>query len=405
MDSRRPPIVAVITGANSGLGYAIACRLIVEFFTPQPAPTTDPKSLVVCLTTRSREKAETALANLAAFASSKLPESARRRLELQYITLDLASLISVTAAAVELRKRYARIHYVFCNAAVIPFVRLDWFKAARQFATGLVDAMTQPRYQVQGVGWLTDAHAALPGLQSGPADREDTQPAVSPDLGMAFTANVFGHYYLIHEMIPTLLARRGQDDEVSRVIWIGSIESKPSAFDIKDIQGIKSTTAYESSKTLTDILVLGSHLPQTETQYRAYASSKDEQRTADAAAGETIPPVFLVAHPGVVSTTIVALPWWQTQGKILGFWLCKALGSPWHCIDPYIGANAPVWLALSPHIKLLKGRKWGSASSWKESEIVIETKVDVDIARYAEKVWSEMERLRSFWKYRLDHRT
>ncbi|KAF3905413.1 hypothetical protein ABW21_db0209432 [Orbilia brochopaga] len=365
MNSRRPPTVAVITGANSGLGYAIACRLIVEFFAQQTAPTVEPEPLVVCLTTRSREKAKTALESLAAFAASKLPESARRRLELQYILLDLASLSSVTAAAIELRKRYARIHYVFCNAAVIPFVRIDWLKATQQMATGVVDAMTQPRYQVQGVGWLTDAHEALLAPQSSHTGVEAaptaSQLGASSNLGMAFTANVFGHYYLIHEIMQTLHAHRGQEDKVSRVIWIGSIDCNPHGFDINDIQGIRSTTPYQSSKTLTDILVLGYQLPQTEKQRRAYVSTADEHQKSDTRSEETVPPVFLVAHPGVISTTIVALPWWQTHGKMLGFWLGFTGG-----------------------------------------EIIIETKVDVDVYRYSEAVWSETERLRVFWKSRLN---
>ncbi|KAK6332714.1 3-keto-steroid reductase, variant 2 [Orbilia brochopaga] len=285
---------------------------------------------------------------------------------------------------------------------------MDWLKVAQQFMTGVVNAMTEPRYQVQGVGWLTEAHAALdvPQLSKGgvEAASADSQSSASPDLGMVFTANVFGHYYLIHEIMTTLHAHRGQEDEASRVIWIGSIDSNPHGFDIKDIQGIKSTTPYQSSKTLTDILVLGHQLPQTEKQYRAYVSTATGHQRSDTSIGETIAPVFLVAHPGIISTTIVALPWWQTHGKILGFWLCKALGSPWHCIDPYIGANAPVWLALSPHVEMAKGTKWGSGSGWRDTELIIETKVDIDVARYSEEVWAEMERLRSFWKSRLDSR-
>ncbi|KAF3078242.1 3-keto-steroid reductase [Orbilia oligospora] len=387
------PTVALITGANSGLGYAIACRLIVEFFNPgidgYPAVASDPGTLIVCLATRSVEKALSAITGINTFLTSRLSEGARSRLKLAHITIDLSSPRSVIAAATELRNRYRRIHYVFCNAAVVPFVRIDWAIAARQIATNFIEAMTVPRYKVQGVGWLTEvqshkSHAAEP----------------LPELGAAFAANVFGHYYLLHEIMKTLHASVAVSETPSRIVWVGSIESDPLTFDIDDIQGIKSIRPYESSKTLTDILVLGSYLPEAQEYFRSYITiPMSSNYTAPA---ESIAPVFLIAHPGIVSTTIVAIPWWQTYAKNVGFWLCRAFGSHWHCIDPFIGANAPVWLALSPHVDLIKGRKWGSACLWGSGEMVLETQVDSDVAAQSAHLWSQMETLRKLWKTTLE---
>ncbi|KAF3213886.1 3-keto-steroid reductase [Orbilia oligospora] len=352
------PTVALITGANSGLGYAIACRLIVEFFNPgidgYPAVAPDPGTLIVCLATRSVEKALSAITGINTFLASRLSEGARSRLKLAHITIDLSSPKSVIAAATELRNRYSRIHYVFCNAAVVPFVRIDWAIAARQIATNFIEAMTVPRYKVQGVGWLTEvqsykSHAAEP----------------LPELGAAFAANVFGHYYLLHEIMKTLHASVAVSETPSRIVWVGSIESDPLTFDIDDIQGIKSIRPYESSKTLTDILVLGSYLPEAQEYFRSYITIPMSSNYTPPA--ESIAPVFLIAHP-----------------------------------DPFIGANAPVWLALSPHVDLIKGRKWGSAYLWGSGEMVLETQVDSDVAAQSAHLWSQMETLRKLWKTTLE---
>ncbi|KAF3923765.1 hypothetical protein AA313_de0200883 [Arthrobotrys entomopaga] len=391
------PIITLVTGANSGLGYAIACRVVLEFLDQSGtvAGSNCNRRLVLCLTTRSSGKARIAIANLTAFLTSRLSEDAFRRVQLDHITIDLSSIVSVMAAATELRRRYSRIHHVFCNAAVVPFIRIDWLKAVHQFATGFVDAMTVPRYKVQNIGWVTDAHQAL--LVSQPASTR--QPTLS-ELGAAFTANVFGHYFLLHEIMQLLHSPINSHDGPSRIIWIGSIESDPLTFNIEDLQGIKATKPYESSKTLIDILVLGCHLPETEKYYRSYTTPpQDGLSTFDSP--ETNPPIFLIAHPGIISTEIVAVPWWQSRAKIIGFQICKFLGSPWHCIDPFIGANAPVWLALSPHVEMIKGVKWGSGCNWGTGEFVLETRVEANITSHASRLWDQMENLRMLWKSRL----
>ncbi|KAK6330133.1 3-keto-steroid reductase [Orbilia blumenaviensis] len=398
--------VALITGANSGLGYAIACRIIIEFFTPRsdgyPAiPETG--SLVICLATRSVEKAQSSIKNINDYLllSRLSPEDVKSRLVLAHVTMDLSSPASVVAAAAELRNRYSRIHYVFCNAAVVPFVRIDWLMAARQMATNFIEAMTVPRYKIQGVGWLAETD---PKLYSSSSPSNGGHAAEQPpELGAAFAANVFGHYYLLHEIMQTLRAPAVAPANPSRVIWVGSIESDPLTFDIDDIQGIKSTQPYESSKTLTDILVLGSYLPASREYFRSFTAASNPS-SEPATPANSIPPVFLIAHPGIISTTIVPVPWWQSYAKNAGFWLCRAFGSPWHCIDPFVGANAPVWLALSPHVDLIKGRKWGSACIWGSGEIVLETQVDSDVAAHSAQLWSQMEALRKVWKIRLEPR-
>jgi 3-keto steroid reductase len=49
----------------------------------------------------------------------------------------------------------------------------------------------------------------------------------------------------------------------SRIIWIGSVTTLPHFFSLSDIQCVRARGAYESSKRLTDLLVLTSEFPST----------------------------------------------------------------------------------------------------------------------------------------------
>ncbi|KAF3939823.1 hypothetical protein ABW19_dt0203808 [Dactylella cylindrospora] len=375
--------------------------MTVEFFATKPT-----SNLVVCLATRSIEKAQKAISQLKDFLDANLSSELVQRVQLHHIILDLSSIQSVTAASDVLLKRYYRIHHVFCNAAMVPFVRIDWLGAAQQIAFEFMNAFTAPNFKVQGVGWLTDANRQIligrkgSGTANTGSRIGDSGDGLPTDLGAAFAANVFGHYYLLHEIMPLLHASPAPQDVRSRIIWIGSIESNPAAFDINDIQGIKSKLPYESSKTLIDILVLGSTIAEVDSYVQSFMKPTPTS-TRGIDFEETTQPIFLLAHPGIVSTPIVAIPWWQTHAKLAAFWLCKALGSPWHCIDPYVGANAPVWAALSSHLDKVQGRKWGSGLTLRGGEIILETPVDSDVTGLSKQLWSEMERLRLLWKSRL----
>lgn len=130
---------------------------------------------------------------------------------------------------------------------------------------------------------------------------------------------------------------------------------------------------------------------------------------------------------------------------ILATYIARWLGSPWHTIRPYIGATAPVWLALSPQETLdemeskERGKgKWGSATDWRGRERVMRTEVEgwgyggviggiEEIGREGKKgrmrgveamtrekreafeelgrvCWREMEELRKEWERRLNER-
>ncbi len=127
------------------------------------------------------------------------------------------------------------------------------------------------------------------------------------------------------------------------------------------------------------------------------------------------------------------------------FYIARLIGSPWHTISAYVGATAPVWLALADPGEIYEKEKagpakWGSAvTRWGKAGVqrtdvpgwglngdggVVEwwqtglgwlggwgrkrgardaTREDVE--RFVEEgqlVWRELERLREMWEGRID---
>ena len=117
---------------------------------------------------------------------------------------------------------------------------------------------------------------------------------------------------------------------------------------------------------------------------------------------------------------------------VLAFYIARWLGSPWHTITAYVGACAPVWLALALQDELdaldnddgtgrQRKAKWGSSTDWAGRERVRRTEVEGLISspdrdgRSSEKkeamsqefeelgrtCWMRMEALREEWESRL----
>jgi NAD(P)-dependent dehydrogenase (short-subunit alcohol dehydrogenase family) len=89
--------VAVVTGANSGLGYYTALEL-------------GRHGAQVQLACRSRDKTEAAMAQMRQAAPGA---------QLEYVGLDLADLDSVRACAAELRSRFRQVDLLLNNAGVM----------------------------------------------------------------------------------------------------------------------------------------------------------------------------------------------------------------------------------------------------------------------------------------------
>lgn len=260
--------------------------------------------------------------------------------------MDLTKLLSVKKLANELLHKEQKLDAVIWNAGIPGWIGLHWFRAIWCILTDLVQQTSFPTFMKCDVGLM--AKPQLP---------ESSGKSKEPGLGQVFLSNVLGHYMLTHWIAPLL-------DSESRVIWISSTSAVAHMFNIDDFQSIRSDTAYEGTKRLTDYMVLTSDQSSTEI-YTSQFFSRPQNK----------PRMYLV-HPGVCGTAISGLPWFLEIFMIAAFYLSRWLGSPWQNINPYIGAVAPAFAALAPDAQLKdieqrEGKsKWGAATGvWGDERI------------------------------------
>lgn len=126
-----------------------------------------------------------------------------------------------------------------------------------------------------------------------------------------------------------------------------------------ELMGARSTTAYECSKRVTDLLALTAG-EDAERNVTRWMGGEEEMGPR---------PRVLLCHPGIVATGIVPLP-----TVLMSLWMGTAyvmrwLGSPWHTNTAGKGAVSAVWLALAGEEELnaeaggagAERVKWGSA--------------------------------------------
>jgi 3-keto steroid reductase len=248
----------------------------------------------------------------------------------------------------------------------VDLARLLTVKAlTTQFVTDFLGALTYPAFQVCEVGLL--AKPQLSGYGS-----VHTFP--EPRLGQVFTANVLGHYMLVHWLAPLLHAD-------SRVVWVSSIGGLASTFNMEDLQGIMAEMAYDSSKRLTDLLVLTSELPSTRPYLESFLPVPVKKDASEDAVSNTRPRMY-VTHPGVIQTSISDVAWFLLPFIKLTMYVARWLGSKWHPTDPYKGAVSMVHAVLCPPSQLpeldrREGKgKWGSATDLWGEERVARTEVE-----------------------------
>jgi len=357
---------------QSGLGFAICCRLADEFLTSRPSHQT----LTIIFTTRSTRKGTDTLTHLQEYLRKSKPDpSQSKRITFVPENVDLCDLISVRTLSRRLLKAFPKLDSIVLNAGLGGWTGIDWPRAIFGVLTDLVHEVSWPSYKVAPAGVITERQIASAGTDED-NDEED------PRLGAVFCANVFGHYMLAHNVMP-LLKRSGTQNPNNgpgRVIWVSSLEATINYFSVNDIQGLRTTAAYESSKALTDILALTSNLPSTAPWVNSFYSSDDS--TPD-----DCKPNMYLSHPGICGTGILPLNLPLFYCMIVAFWLARLLGSPWHTLSTYLGACAPVWLSIStqstlddteaPYLAHGGGRaKWGSSCDLVGRDQPASTEVD-----------------------------
>ncbi|BFY97208.1 hypothetical protein BsWGS_00248 [Bradybaena similaris] len=207
--------VAIVTGANSGIGYALAERLLKAH-----------QSIRLCLACRSRERAEEAAAAL-----QKLSTDA----EVSIVILDTSSVQSVYSAARDIKARYDHIDWLYLNAGMMKVKGVDWSNFWEGFCSKRVFLMF-----TTGDGLLI---------------QEDD--VTEDGLQRVFETNVFGHYVLVKELEDKLGNMSSSGETVSQLIWTSSSASNETKFDIEDFQHKNGTDPYSSSKYATDIVSVG----------------------------------------------------------------------------------------------------------------------------------------------------
>lgn len=258
-------------------------------------------------------------------------------------------------------------------------------------------AVTYPEYKIQTVGSLV------------------SQPGADEKIGEIFCANVFGHYYLAHELMPLLRAGGSQTEgaDAGRIIWVSSLEAYSWSFNREDLQGIKATHAYECSKRLADILAMSSESPYTAQYTKSFFATDDirDTTTEQKPTTGTGKVKTYSAHPGICATAIIQLHIVLFWGMTMAFYIARLLGSPWHTISTTNGAASMSFLALASDDELehrdATHKKWGSTTTLRGQSGIMPTDVEgentEDWEDDARAAWQEMESLRKQWKKILEN--
>ncbi|SCU87149.1 LAFA_0E05028g1_1 [Lachancea sp. 'fantastica'] len=330
--------VAVITGTNSNLGLNTAYRLIEQV--------EDNVRLTIVVTSRTLPRAREVIGQIQEFVAQ-----AKRTgpVDYDYLLVDFTNMVSVLGAYYDLQKQYEEIHYFFVNAAQGVYQGIDWMGAVKEVLKNPIDAVTNPTYKMQRIGVKS-----------------------ADGLGLVFQANVFGPYYLIQKLLPQLQAGRAV------IVWISSIMSDPKYLSLDDIQLLKSPASYEGSKRLVDLLHLAT-----------YKDLKNHNITQF-----VVQPGIFISHSFFQYLNVFSY-----YGMLFLFYLARELGSPWHNVDGYRAANAPVYVAtLANPNSEQQNVKYGSATHKDGKEYVRTAEID---PTGTQDVYGYIKQLKAEWDEKL----
>ncbi|KAF9972116.1 hypothetical protein BGZ73_004812 [Actinomortierella ambigua] len=221
------PRIAIITGANTGVGYAVAQRLAIE----------SPQDLIIILACRNKAKAtEAQEALIKEYArhqqkqKQQQQQTTDKRVEFVVEVVDVGRAGSVIAFNARIQQQYRKIDYLFCNAGILPSTGIQYGKLFKEFFTDPLNLVIRSDVLMQPKQSLTEDGVAN-----------------------VFACNVFGHYLMI-KGLEDQLDKTAEDP--GRVIWTGSMTAEKAHYDIMDFQGMESAAPYESTKWATDLLAI-----------------------------------------------------------------------------------------------------------------------------------------------------
>ncbi|KAF8803954.1 3-keto sterol reductase [Phlegmacium glaucopus] len=328
-----PPLIVIVTGANSGVGFGICQRLLFQLCQPNP-PDALPqpfasdiklnergpavyKGITLIMACRNRKRAEAARTKLllwledqVSMLSSRPDDNGHARTfhaqcDVQIHELDLALISSVLSFAATMRQKMPYVSHLVCNAGLASFKGINWPLCISRLIRDPVDTLARPDYYYQHVGEVS-----------------------ADNLGWVWQSNVFSHFVLFREL-QDLMAKTPFD--CARVIWSSSLEASPKSYESEDWQLTKTENSYQLSKYQIDIIATNLD--------RIALSSSEGKRIR-----------HLVSEPGVCSTSIsrALVTGVLDYIKTLLFYFARLCGSPYHVIVPFKAAVATVHLILAP---------------------------------------------------------
>ncbi|KIJ58907.1 hypothetical protein HYDPIDRAFT_119036 [Hydnomerulius pinastri MD-312] len=328
----------IVTGANSGIGFAICHRILIQLCSASVPPdallTSDtPKKssrasrspfapcgglilILACRNIDSANEARTRLLSLLAAqvdlarnknAEKQLEHAERfqKNVKIETYTLDLSSISSTLAFARWVVQTHDYVSHLICNAAVAPFAGLNHLGAIKQFTFQPSKATVTPDYLYERTG-----EKSVDGL------------------GLVWQTNFFGHYVL-YRMLPDLFSKYADKSGVrSRVIWLSTLAASGEGYDADDFQLVKHTHPYEASKY--EIEIIAAHLNSIVLSPRA---DDDDAKFKSRC-------WHLVVQPGVVATTLdkVNSKGFLAAMRASTLFTARCFGSKNHPSSPYKAA-------------------------------------------------------------------
>ncbi|KAF9357703.1 hypothetical protein BGX34_009260 [Mortierella sp. NVP85] len=399
--------VAIVTGANAGVGYAIVQRLVQE--------STEP--LTVILACRNKQRAQKALASLQAYfeeqqkrltqnkdnSAGALKESSPMTTkegclyhypDLKVELVDVGSVSSVLAFNQRIKDQYCNVDYLFCNAGVLPSVGVMWGKVVLDCFRAPMDLVVRADVLIQPKQHLTE-----------------------DGIGNVLASNVFGHYLMIKGLEDQLSKT---EDDPGRVIWTSSMTAEKASFRIDDWQGLEAVQPYESSKWVTDLLALRLNEIWSSQQPSGISSALSDKAVSPPSSGRRVTRslsksaianginpdttgtvhskkniISISTQPGVVASGIGGLAPWIVKLRIGLHYILRICGEYHQTVTGYHGAHANVFAALKQPIGEIDcWSKYGSCITRTGKEYLkVEKIVEYDESQ-AKIVVDELEKLR-----------